>query len=110
MDEYDIHDNDEIITFIVKSLGIGVHYINKLYAKNMDLKDPLVSPIFASDKIIQQMPPTIIVTAEYDFLRIESEAYGKRLLTNGVQIFFFRYLGLDHGFVYKIGISPQSEP
>lgn len=52
------------------------------------------------------MPPTIIVTAEYDFLRIESEAYAKCLLTNGVQTTFFRYLGLDHGFVYKIGISP----
>ncbi|MFW5412359.1 alpha/beta hydrolase [Aerococcus urinaeequi] len=109
LDEYDIHDNDEIITFIVKSLGIGVHYINKLYAKNVDLKDPLVSPLFASDKTIQQMPPTIIVTAEYDFLRIESEAYAKRLVTNGVQTSFFRYLGLDHGFVDKIGISPQSE-
>ncbi|MFV8772148.1 alpha/beta hydrolase fold domain-containing protein [Aerococcus viridans] len=78
LDEYDIHDNDEIITFIVKSLEIGVHYINKLYAKNVDLKDPLVSPLFASNKTIQQMPPTIIVTAEYDFLRIESEAYAKR--------------------------------
>lgn len=53
LDEYDIHDNDEIITFIVKSLGIGVHYINKLYAKLVDLKDPLVSPLFASDKTIQ---------------------------------------------------------
>lgn len=46
LDEYDIHDNDEIIIFIVKSLGIGVHYINKLYAKNVELKDPLVSPPF----------------------------------------------------------------
>lgn len=109
LDEYDIHDNDEIITFIVKSLGIGVHYINKLYAKDVDLKDPLVSPLFASDKTIQQMPPTIIVTAEYDFLRIESEAYAKRLVTNGVPISFFRYRGLDHGFVDKVGIFPQSE-
>ncbi|MEY8371708.1 alpha/beta hydrolase [Aerococcaceae bacterium 50-4] len=109
LDEYDIHDNDEIITFIVKSLGIGVHYINKLYAKNVDLKDPLVSPLFASDKTIKQMPATIIVTAEYDFLRIESEAYAKRLLTNGVPVSFFRYRGLDHGFVDKIGIFPQSE-
>ncbi|MBR2130282.1 alpha/beta hydrolase fold domain-containing protein [Aerococcus sp.] len=109
LDEYDIHDNDEIITFIVKLFGIGVHYINKLYAKNVDLKDPLVSPLFASDKTIQQMQPTIIVTAEYDFLRIESEAYGKRLVTNGVQTSFFRYLGLDYGIAYKIGISPQSE-
>lgn len=55
LDEYDIHDNDEIITFIVKLFGIGVHYINKLYTKNVDLKDPLVSPLFASDKTIQQM-------------------------------------------------------
>lgn len=109
LDEYDIHDNDEIITFIVKSLGIGVHYINKLYAKNVDLKDPLVSPLFASNKTIQQMPPTIIVTAEYDFLRIESEAYGKRLLTNGVQTSFFRYLGLDYDFAYKIGIPPNQK-
>ena len=109
LDEYDIHDNDEMITFIVKSLGIGVHYINKLYAKDVDLKDPLVSPLFASNKTIQQMPPTIIVTAEYDFLRIESEAYAKRLVTNGVPISFFRYRGLDHGFVDKIGILPQSE-
>ena len=55
------------------------------------------------------MPPTIIVTAEYDFLRIESEAYAKRLVTNGVPISFFRYRGLDHGFVDKVGIFPQSE-
>jgi acetyl esterase/lipase len=109
IDEYDIKDHDELITFIVKSLGIGVHYINKLYAQNVDLKDPLVSPLFAPDAIIKQMPPTIIVTAEYDFLRLESEAYAKRLMTNGVQTSFFRYRGLDHGFVDKIGIFPQSE-
>lgn len=109
IDEYDINDDDEVISFIVKSLGIGVHYINKLYAKNVDLKDPLVSPLFATDTTIQQMPPTTIVTAEYDFLRLESEAYAKRLLTNGVPVSFFRYRGLDHGFVDKIGVFPQSE-
>lgn len=109
LDEYDIQDNDEIITFIVKSLGIGVHYINQLYAKGVDAKDPLVSPLFTSDEIIKQMPPSMIITAEYDFLRLESEAYAKRLMTNGVETSFFRYRGLDHGFVDKIGIFPQSE-
>lgn len=49
-----------------------------LYAPNLeDRKSPYVAPILSTD--LSNQPDTLIITAEYDPLRDEGEAYGEKL-------------------------------
>jgi acetyl esterase len=66
--------------------------------KNGDRTAVSASPIFATDDALKRTPPAIVITAQYDPLRDEGEAYGKRLVENGVSATITRYNGAFHGF------------
>jgi acetyl esterase len=78
------------------------HYVRS----EADVLDPRVSPILEPD--LSGLPPTLVVTAEYDPLRDEGEAYAQRLQEAGVQTTLHRYDGLIHGFVTLPHTFPQS--
>ena len=64
-------------------------------------KESTASMIYASQEELAALPPTLLITAEYDFLGEEGEAFAYRLLEAGVTVTAKRVMGADHGFTVR---------
>lgn len=73
------------------------------------LRDPRVSAVFASNEQLARFPPTTIITAEYDYLRLGGEYLARRLAGQGVEVTAVRYRGCGHAFLGGFGWCPQAE-
>lgn len=60
--------------------------------------DPRVSPHFAADHVLAATPPALVITAEFDPLRDEGDAYAVRLAALGVPTSHVRFGGMFHAF------------
>ncbi|KAA1421493.1 alpha/beta hydrolase [Nocardioides humilatus] len=74
----------------------GSHFVRK-----ENLSDPRASMIHA--EIPSDLAPAYLVTAGFDPLRDEGEAYGRRMVEAGVEVELQRHTGLIHGFFNMVG-------
>ena len=79
------------------------------YLGDHDPEDPIVSPIYASAEDLGSLPPALVITAGYDPLRDEGEAFGLRLEQAGVPVKVSRYDGHLHGFFAMRGIIDAAD-
>jgi acetyl esterase len=81
-------------------LWFGDHY----FGDNGDAKDPRLSPLYADD--LTGVAPATVLTAEFDPLRDEGEAYAERLREADVPVELTRYDGMIHGFFALGMVTP----
>jgi acetyl esterase/lipase len=78
-------------------------FLESVYVERPELlEDPRCSPWLARD--VSFMPPALVMTAEYCFLRDQGEAYAMKLAAAGVPTRAIRYNGLNHAFLDKVGV------
>lgn len=85
----------------------GMEYFLNHYLSPGQEKDPRVAPMRAAS--LSGLPPALIITAEFDPLRDEGEAYGKRLEKEGTAAKTTRYDGMIHGFFNMAELLPEAK-
>jgi acetyl esterase/lipase len=81
-------------------------YTGHFLTADMDPADPLISPLLSPN--LKDSAPALVVTAGFDPLRDEGEAYAEALDAAGVPVLVRRFPGLFHGFINSTGASPSS--
>jgi acetyl esterase len=82
------------------------HYAPDIAVRN----EPNASPLRASLEQLKGLPPAVIITAEFDVLRDEGEAYARKLGEAGVPTTAIRYLGTIHAFTVLNAIMETPAP
>ena len=76
----------------------SMYWFRDQYLEDHDLvKDPLVSPLFSKD--LSGQPPAVVITAGFDVLRDEGDAYADLLKSFDVETYHHTFDGYIHGFV-----------
>lgn len=96
-----VYDNgsDFILT-----MGKMRDYVDLYLNNEEERKNKYVSPLRETD--FSNQPRTLILTAEFDPIRDEGEAYGKRLLQAGNEVEMYRLNDAIHGF-FSLGVKSQ---
>lgn len=98
----------------VERFGVGYvltradmdRYVEAYLLPGTDERDPLASPLFAPD--LSGLPPALVMTAEYDPLHDEGEAYARRLVEAGVPVERHDLAGHVHASFALTRLVPSS--
>jgi acetyl esterase len=80
-------------------------YTTHFLPADADREDLRRSPILAPD--VSGVAPAVVITAGFDPLRDEGEAYAEKLREAGVPVLAHRFRGMFHGFINSVGVSPS---
>jgi acetyl esterase len=97
----------ELATGYMLSREIMQWFWNCYLVRAADADDGRASLLRA--KNLAGLPPASILTAEFDPLRDEAEAYADRLRASGVPVTARRYLGMIHGFSSLPFVTPMAD-
>jgi acetyl esterase len=104
--------NFETDSFRFFGNGLWASKVSMLWSRDLYLQnpeqafDPGVSPLLAKD--LSGLASAHIITAEFDVLRDQGEAYAGRLKEAGVPVAYTCYRGMLHDFVTVPGLFDQA--
>lgn len=81
-------------------------FLSNYFADRVDVLDPRVSPLRGD---LVGLPRTLVVTAEFDPLRDEGEAYAAAVLRAGNECEVVREDGMIHGYFEFGALSPAAD-
>ncbi len=91
------------------SIGGPIMYIfNELHCDPAEAKNPLVSPVFASEEELKDLPEAVFVMADQDNLKYEGYQYARMLAEAGVWTHVTSAPGMPHAFVETAYDDPDS--
>ena len=82
-------------------------FIFRMYGAGASAQDPYISPALAESHA--GLPPALVLSGEFDGLRLQAEFYAGQLSRAGVPVRCVRYRGLTHAFLNDLGFLPQAE-
>ncbi len=80
----------------------------RVYAGGADLKDPLLSPVYAKDEELAQFPPTLLFSGTRDLFLSNTARMHKRLRVNGAKAELLVYEALSHAQYYLVPEAPET--
>ncbi|MBA2663049.1 MAG: alpha/beta hydrolase [Bradymonadaceae bacterium] len=90
--------------FLTRAL---ITWFSSTYMADADAFDPRLSPLLFKE--LHALPPAMIITAGFDPLRDEGEAYAKRLTSAGVAVSHRSFDELIHGFISLGGVIDAAQ-
>lgn len=109
LDDYIMHDSarEQLIPRIQALYNASQRTPAGYLPEGVDSRDRAVSPLW--DNRFDNLPPTLLITAQYDYLTQQSRAYSIRLAREGVPVTWMNYCGMTHAFVDRVGVFPQAD-
>lgn len=92
--------------YVITAAGLQHFWENYLPATEY-ADHPHVTP--AKSHTLADLPPTLVLTTEYEVARDEAEAYARQLSAAGVDARMIRFDGLVHGVYWMSGAIPRSQ-
>ena len=99
-------DSDDGREFHLLAAGGKVKALRVYAGDGVDLEQPEITPINAD---LSGLPPALIITAEYDVLCLDGEAYAEKLRAAGVPVTLTQYDGMLHGFFTTGGMFDDAQ-
>lgn len=105
--EYGIEDSDTLTAQAAFSLAAMTGQMPMLYmGEPGHVYDPLAAPLCAED--LSYLPRTFLTICEFDYLRLQAEAFVRKLEREGVSHKAILYKGMDHEYIDRLGYCPQA--
>ena len=81
-------------------------FIEQYVPQSNQRKNPYAFPANASD--FSNLPPAIIMTAEFDPLKDDGKMYADKLISGGTKVIYKNFEDLNHGSLMRAGVSQCS--
>ena len=78
------------------------------YTKGAAKEDPLISPLFASNSQLENLPPHWISVGGYDMLRDDGERFAEKLKNAGVELVLEVQEEQQHVCEFMVGKAPEA--